>query len=167
MEIAAKNLSWRPAKLTLERLNPDQESPQARATKSNSFQPQLHLQAMKTIVRTKQEVPRSAAMEALTASTIAAKQSGDSWAAVSREATLAMAGIEEVAGCEDWTEKSGKTAEATPGKRPASQLLCVEWLIARIRNDSQKLKCKWSAKISWKRSKSKPRGVLQAPRGHP
>ena len=64
----------------------------------------------------------SATVEALTACAI--------------QATLAMAGKEEVAGFEDWTETSSKTAEVTPGKRPASRLLHVERLIARIRNDS-------------------------------
>ena len=155
----------RRAKLMLEHLNPDQERPQSRTAKSNSFQSQLHLQVTKTIAS--EPGGASATMEALTTCTIAAKQSGDSWAAVSGEATLATAGIEEVAGCEGWTETSGKTAKATPGKRPASRLLRVEWLIARIRNDSQKLQRKWSTKISWKWSESMPRGVLQAPRVTP
>ena len=47
------------------------------------------------------------------------------------------------------------------------RIVKVGGLGARICNDSQKLQRKWSAKISWKRSESMPRGVLQAPRGHP
>ena len=65
-----------------------------------------------------------------------------------------------------WQEICGKKILTIPYTYLNPRIGRVGGLGARIRNDSQKLKHKWSAEISWKQSKSMPRGVLQAPRGH-
>ena len=102
------------------------------------------------------------------------KQNESIWYRHSKEVSMATPQAGTAPACSHhlapshWQEISGKKILTIPYTYLNPRIMrVVRGLRARIHNDSEKLKRKWSAKISWKWSESIPRGVLQAPRGHP